>query len=144
VQTSYSALREAADRIGYTDRPTVVLYMGDFDPSGQDMPRDIRDRLTQDFGVQLDLHVIALTREQIATYDLPPAPAKRSDSRAAAFMAKHGDMAVELDALPPDVLQDLVRVNVARFFDKSAFQQQAQIERAERAKLEQVLEGELQ
>lgn len=132
---SYSALKDAAERIGYIDRPTVVLYMGDFDPSGQDMPRDIRDRLTEDFGVQLDLYVIALTRDQIEAYDLPPAPAKRSDSRAAAFMAKHGDMAVELDALPPNVLQELVRDNVEQFFDKSAFEQQAEIEREEQTKL---------
>ena len=132
---SYSALKDAAERIGYIDRPTVVLYMGDFDPSGQDMPRDIRDRLTKDFGVQLDLYVIALTRDQIEAYDLPPAPAKRSDSRAAAFMAKHGDMAVELDALPPNVLQELVRDNVEQFFDKSAFEQQVEIEREEQTKL---------
>jgi len=136
---SYSALKDAAERIGYIDRPTVVLYMGDFDPSGQDMPRDIRDRLTEDFGVQLDLYVIALTRDQIEAYDLPPAPAKRSDSRAAAFMAKHGDMAVELDALPPNVLQDLVRDNVEQFFDKSAFEQEAEIEREERTKLEHLI-----
>ncbi len=136
---SYSALKEAAERIGYIDRPTVVLYMGDFDPSGQDMPRDIRDRLTEDFGVQLDLYVIALTREQIETYDLPPAPAKRTDSRAAAFMAKHGDMAVELDALPPNVLQELVRVNVEQFFDMSSFERQAEIERAEQEKLEHLI-----
>ncbi len=136
---SYSALKDAAERIGYIDRPTVVLYMGDFDPSGQDMPRDIRDRLTEDFGVQLDLYVIALTRDQIEAYDLPPAPAKRSDSRAAAFMARHGDMAVELDALPPNVLQDLVRDNVEQFFDKSAFEQEAEIEREERTKLEHLI-----
>ena len=136
---SYSALKEAAERIGYIDRPTVVLYMGDFDPSGQDMPRDIRDRLTKDFGVQLDLYVIALTRQQIEAYDLPPAPAKRTDSRAAAFMARHGDMAVELDALPPNVLQELVRDNVEQFFDKSAFEQEAEIEREERTKLEHLI-----
>ncbi len=136
---SYSALKDAAERIGYIDRPTVVLYMGDFDPSGQDMPRDIRDRLTEDFGVQLDLYVIALTRDQIEAYDLPPAPAKRSDSRAAAFMARHGDMAVELDALPPNVLQELVRDNVEQFFDKSAFEQQAEIEREEQEKLEALI-----
>ncbi len=136
---SYSALKDAAERIGYIDRPTVVLYMGDFDPSGQDMPRDIRDRLTEDFGVQLDLYVIALTRDQIEAYDLPPAPAKRSDSRAAAFMARHGDMAVELDALPPNVLQELVRDNVEQFFDKSAFEQLAEIEREEQEKLEALI-----
>jgi hypothetical protein len=75
---SYSALREAA--AGMWGHP-IILYLSDFDPSGQDMPRDVRRRLADDFGCFADLRVIALTREQIAEYELPPAPAKRTDTR---------------------------------------------------------------
>ena len=138
---SYSALKEAAERIAETEQPTVVLYLGDFDPSGQDMPRDIRDRLAQDFGAAFDLEVIALTREQIDEHDLPPALAKRSDSRAAAFIAEHGDMSVELDALPPDVLQALVREHILRFCDMSAFEAEAAVEKGEQADLEAIIDA---
>ena len=136
---SYSALKEAGERIRGLGRPTVILYLGDFDASGQDMPRDIRERLTRDFGASVDLRVIALTPAQIAEHDLPPAPAKRTDSRAAKFMARHGDVAIELDALPPDVLQGIVREGIDEFFDVSAFEVEAAQERVERERLAEII-----
>jgi hypothetical protein len=136
---SYSALREAAERIADIPRPTVILYLGDFDPSGQDMGRDILARLTQAFDAEVQFERIALTPEQIAEYDLPPLPAKPTDSSAAAFIARHGDMAVELDALPPDVLQALVREQIGRFFDVSAFQAEQERQQQEQAELEALI-----
>lgn len=118
---SYSALREAGQRFRASGKPNVILYLGDFDPSGQDMARDIVDRLRRDFGAQVNLQLLALTSDQVEANQLPPAPAKRQDTRAAAFIAQHGDRAVELDALPPDVLQELVREGIGRYWDKSAF-----------------------
>ena len=143
---SYSALLEAARRIAnrpLLPQPTVILYFGDYDPSGKDMPRDIRERLRQDFGVQVELREIALTLEQITEYDLPPAMAKRSDSRAAKFIAEYGDMAVELDALPPDALQQLVRDSIEQLLDKSAFQAEIAEEELEQTRLQELI-GEIE
>ena len=117
----------------------MVLYLGDFDPSGQDMPRDIRDRLTRDFGATFDLRVIALTREQVDEHDLPQNFAKRTDSRAAAFIARHGDIAVELDALPPNVLQALVREHLDQFFDVTAFAEEVAREQDEQKRLDALI-----
>ena len=139
---SYSALKEAAGRLAERAGGNVILYLGDFDPSGQDMPRDIRDRLRGDFGVDPYLRVIALTLEQIAEHDLPPAMAKRTDTRAAKFIERHGDIAVELDALPPDVLQAVVREHLDQFFDKATFEEEAATEAGEREHL-QALIGEV-
>lgn len=136
---SYSALKDAGERIRRAGRPTVVLYLGDFDPSGQDMPRDIRDRLTRDFGATFDLRVIALTREQVDEHDLPQNFAKRTDSRAAAFIARHGDIAVELDALPPNVLQALVREHLDQFFDVTAFAEEVAREQDEQKRLDALI-----
>ncbi|MBN2334510.1 hypothetical protein JXL21_03050 [Candidatus Bathyarchaeota archaeon] len=95
-------------------KPTVVLYFGDFDPSGVDIERDLTERLgkygAEDFTVQR----IALTAEQIKQYNLPPMPVKRSDARADSFLAEHGDRAVELDALDPNLLQTTVRKAIVR------------------------------
>jgi hypothetical protein len=139
--SSYSAMMDAADRIKEREQRTVVLYFGDFDPSGQDMPRDIRDRLAADFDVEVDLRVIALTPEQIAEHNLPPAPAKKTDTRAAAFVAKHGDLSVELDALPPDVLQALVRDGIEGLMDLAAFGAEADTEAEEQEQLAAVIDG---
>jgi len=140
---SYSALLGAAKRMlraQRAGRQTVILYFGDYDPSGKDMLRDIRERLAEDFGVQVDLHEVALTLEQIEEYDLPPAMAKRSDTRAAKFIEKYGDIAVELDALPPDVLQELVRDSIEGLWDKTVFESEADVQAEELEQLEQWIE----
>jgi len=89
-------------------RTKRILYYGDFDPSGEDIPRNIKEELREIWGAEVNLDVIALTPEQIAEYDLPPAMAKTSDSRTAGFVARHGVDTVELDAVPPDALQTMV------------------------------------
>lgn len=127
--SSASAMKEAADRIRARCRPNdkrdfaarpVVIYVGDHDPSGLDMgKRDIRERLTE-FGCPewLDVRMLALTMEQIEQYQCPPNPTKVTDSRAAAYIAEHGDSSWELDALPPDVLEDMLADAVKSYIDK--------------------------
>lgn len=91
------------------DKPTVVLYFGDFDPSGIDIERDLTERLAKydagDFSVQR----VALNSDQIEQYKLPPMPVKKSDARAESFVEEYGNMTVELDALEPNVLKNLVQ-----------------------------------
>ena len=117
--TSITLLHEAAERIraADSDRRPVILYFGDFDPSGQDIERNIRDKLNDTFGVDVGVERVALTREQIDERELPPQPAKSSDSRYEDFVEEHGDIAVELDALPPEDLREMVREAVSKHFD---------------------------
>lgn len=120
--SSASAMKESADRIrfrsGSTARP-VVIYLGDHDPSGEDMVRDIRERLVE-FGCPqwLDIRKLALTMAQVEEYKCPPNPAKVTDSRAAAYIDKFGDSSWELDALPPDTLEDMLADTVKSYIDK--------------------------
>jgi len=119
--TSVTLLHEAAERFRAAEshkRP-MILYFGDFDPSGQDIERNIRDKLNDTFGVDVGVDRVALTREQIDERELPPQPAKSSDSRYEDFVEEHGDIAVELDALPPEDLRDMVRDAVSEYFDTS-------------------------
>jgi len=124
--TSITLLKEAADRIEESRDPEGpaprILYFGDFDPSGQDIERNIRDKLNDVFGVHVVVERVALTREQIDDRELPPQPAKRSDSRYEDFVEEHGDMAVELDALPPEDLRSIVRDAVDGHFDEDTRQ----------------------
>lgn len=110
--SSASALFESAERfVAACDegRSPILFYIGDHDPSGEDMVRDIRDRLTE-FGVRdLDIRKLALTREQIRRFRPPPNPAKTSDSRARAYIAEHGTRSWEVDAIPPPELQRIIR-----------------------------------
>ena len=52
---------------------------------------------------------LAITPEQVAQFDPPPNPAKMTDSRAAAYVSKHGFSSYEADALPPAFLAQVVR-----------------------------------
>lgn len=112
------------------DRPAVLLYGGDFDPSGEDIDRDFVART----GCFDKVVRVALTAEQVEAYALPPAMGKSTDSRAGAFVARHGQLVqVELDALAPDALEQLYRDAIAEFWDVSAYDAVLSRELAERA-----------
>lgn len=116
--SSLSAMKEAAERFQMHDnRQLVLFYIGDHDPSGEDMVRDVRDRLEL-FGVDVDVRKIALTMDQVKQYRPPPNPTKMSDSRARDYIAKFGRQCWEVDALPPDVLAKIVRSAFSRVIDR--------------------------
>ena len=94
---------------------------GDFDPSGIDIERDLSDRLTKYNAGDFEVLRVALTSDQIKRYQLPPMPVKRSDARADGFLAEHGDRAVELDALDPNLLQRTVAESIEIRINKNAW-----------------------
>src|SRR5262249_23646240 len=104
---TYVAIRNAA-RAG---KRSYIYQFGDHDPSGEVIFNVIKRRLLEfcdKFGCDLRPHImrVALTEEMIDEYDLPTRPAKRDGNTHA-----HGfnGESTELDALPPDVLRDMVR-----------------------------------
>lgn len=143
--SSASAMKESADRIrarcaprGPHERP-VILYVGDHDPSGEDMVRDVRERLVE-FGCPdwLDVRKVALTMAQVEEYNPPPNPAKMSDSRAAAYVEKHGTSSWEVDALPPDALDVLLRKTINSYVDKDKMDAQITRENVIKARLKKL------
>jgi len=133
---SYSSLRDAARRLGADpDRPPVVVYMGDFDPSGEAIPRAAVSKLREDHGLDVDLRVVALTADQVDRYNLPHDFTKPGDSRSRGFVERHGDRAVELDALPPDVLVQLARDGIEAFWDVTQFAREQEREAEDLADL---------
>jgi hypothetical protein len=118
--------------VSQSGRPAVLLYAGDFDPSGEDIDRDFVERT----GCWAKVHRIALSADQVEEHDLPPQPGKASDARASAFVARHGRLVqVELDALPPDTLRDLYRDALADYWDADVYDAALIREAADRAQL---------
>ncbi len=113
----YNRLR----KLSKAGKQIVILHLGDHDPSGIDMTRDIRERLELLSGVDITVERIALNFDQIKQYNPPPNPAKVTDSRFEAYEAKHGDESWELDALPPQVLDQLIRDSVEQYRDDNLF-----------------------
>ena len=83
-------------RQGYREQ-RIIIHLGDHDPSGIDMTRDIQERLNM-FGADVYVKRVALTMNQIDQYNPPPNPAKLSDSRCHAYMEQFGDAKVCGDA----------------------------------------------
>lgn len=103
----WSSIRNAAERIKAQNKPATIYYWGDFDPSGEDMHRSLIERLAF-FDCHPEIVKVGLTKRQVEEYNLPSDPAKTTDSRRAGFVKKHGDLSVELDALPIAVLRDMI------------------------------------
>jgi hypothetical protein len=127
----YSSQTYADDVAGdarYQARPAVLLYAGDFDPSGEDIDRDFIERTAcWDKVVR-----VALDRDQVRGYRLPVNPGKATDSRAAGFIVRHGAlMQVELDALDPDDLRALFAAALSGYWDTSAHEGVLAQERAD-------------
>jgi len=120
--SSQSAMYEAGKR--YIDncrdgRYPHLIYLGDMDPSGEDMVRDIADRLEMYNVGDLNVTKVALTMDQVESYKPPPNPAKMSDSRAAKYVDKHGTSSWEVDALPPAALSKIIRDELSSLVDRA-------------------------
>lgn len=93
-----------------------ILYLGDHDPSGLDMIRDISDRL-EEFGTPLEVKSIALTMPQIELYNPPPNPAKLTDPRAKWYVKEFGNTSWEVDALNPQTLHEVIDRELIKLVD---------------------------
>lgn len=112
-------LRDVRRRGGQTP---IVFHLGDHDPSGLDMTRDNTDRLSLFAEQGIEVRRLALNIDQVEHYDPPPNPTKTTDSRAADYIAVHGNESWELDALEPSVIADLVRENVLAIRDDALWE----------------------
>lgn len=117
-----------------------ILYMGDHDPSGLDMIRDISERLNSDFGVDVEVKQIALTREQIKKFNPPPNPAKITDPRAKWYIKEYGNISWELDALPPKELDKILRSNIIDRMDMEVYESELLKEKNQIAELERLID----
>lgn len=136
----WDSIHNAAVRFREKDVKVFILYFGDFDPSGEDMVRSLKERLGE-LEAFPSLVKCALTMDDIKRYDLPPDFTKSTDSRAAAFVAEHGDIAVELDALPAVVLRDRLVEEVETHMDMKALARTKRREKRECVKLTQIIRG---
>lgn len=119
------------------DQHTAVIYLGDHDPSGLDMSRDIQDRLDLFVGGVI-VERIALNMDQVTQYNLPPNPAKLTDSRFQGYLEKYGQESWELDALEPTVLDARIQETIDSFRDDTLWEEAVEKEEQEKESLMKV------
>jgi hypothetical protein len=127
---SLTFLHDAATAIEERDRPAYIYHLGDFDPSGVDAANKVEASL-REFAPEADIHFtrLAVLQSQITAWNLPSRPTKQSDSRARGF----GDISVELDAIEPSRLRNLIQDAIGQHLPHHQYQVLKAAEQSERA-----------
>lgn len=143
--TSQSSLWRAAKRItryNTLGQDVIILHLGDHDPSGLDMTRDMQDRLcllTRE--ESFEVKRIALSMGQIDKYNPPPNPTKITDTRAEEYINKYGHDCWELDSLEPKVIVDLVDKHILSHIDADAWAMAKEGEQEDINTLTEIVDG---
>ena len=131
--TSHTLPYEAAldiDRIvGETDKAIEILYIGDFDPAGVLIDRDIEAKLRRHLTTSnaLTFHRLGINEDQIKVFDLPTNPRKESDRRVL-----HMRETVEAEAMPANILRNILRTKIESYLPEGALQATQVAEQSER------------
>lgn len=139
--SSSSAMYEAGKRIAQMEEcvdEIHIFYLGDHDPSGIDMTRDIAERLQLfTYGTinANKVHRLALNWSQVEEWQPPENPAKETDSRYANYVHEFGHSSWELDAVEPRTLATLVRSGIEELIDQEKWDEVAEHENSMRAEL---------
>jgi hypothetical protein len=138
---SLTAKKGLADRIVMVEKPAIILHLGDYDPSGVSTFDSVAEDVTafveadrRHGQVTVDVHRIALTRDQVAEYDLPTAPPKVSTHSR----NWNGDTC-QLEALPPNIIADILKEALWQHIDPSKYLEDCEAEEADREAITQLL-----
>jgi hypothetical protein len=150
--TSHSFAHALGSQFARIQKPIFVGYLGDFDPNGMDIERDLKAKLVDHSGRainDLDLETpgemrivwqrLAVSGDDIEKFNLMPLSPKKSDSRYRKFIEEHGNQAVEVDALPPDELRKRVRKSIEQFVPQEEWNRLKEVEQFERETFNQAL-----
>ena len=120
----------------------MILHLGDYDPSGESIFESVAEdvaafvRADRRHGlVTVQFERVALTREQVRHFNLPTAPAKITDSRSKDWIGG----TCQLEALPPNVIAEILRAAIERHIDHEMLQLDRQVEQAEREQIQTLL-----
>ena len=125
----------------FTDiqKPIVVSYLGDHDPSGRCIEREVYERVQRYGSGPFEMRRLAIHAADIKKFNLPPLRAKETDSRSAGFRKQYGDDCVELDALPPAELRRRVRKAIERVIESKSWQRADSVEKTEIASIRHIV-----
>lgn len=111
-----------------------IFALADHDPSGQDITRDLANRLSLFSNCPVNVHRLALNMDQVGKFNLPENPAKITDPRANGYIKKFGDSSWELDAIPVETLAEWVTGAIDMLRNKSIWD--ADVEREDQIREE--------
>jgi len=129
---SLTFAHEIASLWNRIDKPIYAYYLGDYDPSGFDLERDLRERLQRYCRRPFVWERLGVLREDFAEFDLMPLKPKVSDRRYAKFLRTHGRKCAELDALPAPELRSRVETAIDDHIPQDEWSKLKELERVQR------------
>ena len=136
----WSAAMRIEDKLRKKHERAIIIHLGDHDPSGKDMTRDIDERIKMflekdGFDDKFEVHRVALEMNQIYRFNPPPNPAKLTDSRCGGYISEYGSSSWELDALEPSVLDNIVKTSILKNLDIGLYREKEREEQATKNRL---------
>jgi hypothetical protein len=123
-------------------RELIILYVGDWDPSGLCMSEvDLPKRLDKYGGDHVELRRIALVKNDLDGLPGFPAADKKKDPRYKWFVANYGNTCWELDAMDPNTLRARVEDAIKDEIEPMAWERCSLVQRAEQESLKEALNG---
>jgi hypothetical protein len=136
---SLSFAHEIAETWNRIDKPIFAYYVGDFDPSGFDLERDIKKKLQRYCKRPFEWVRLGVNLEDFAEFKLIPLKPKKKDRRYKKFVAEHGHQCAELDALPATELRRRVEEAIKAHIPPGEWQKLQNVERLEKANFDSVM-----
>ena len=135
--SSASALYECGRRLASINKQIIIFYLGDHDPSGLDMTRDIDERLSMFSEKPITIERLALNYPQIEEMRPPPNATKQTDTRAADYNRLY-NASWELDAVEPATLAELVKTAAKKYRDAALWEKAVKTEKRMKAELQKL------
>ena len=136
---SLTYAHEIAELWDKIDKPIFAYYLGDFDPSGFDLERDLKEKLRAYGDSSFQWERLAVRAEDFNDFDLYALAPKTSDRRYQEFVKQHGNKCAELDALPATELRQRVRDAISRHVPQDEWCRLQEVERIEKESFENAL-----
>lgn len=138
---SVTAKHDLAQHYARQDKPVIVLHIGDYDPSGEALWNNLQEDVgafCESLGAEFSVKRIAVTPAHRDAYNLPTAPPKKSDKRS---VFPEGEQTVQAEALPPDLLQSIVRDAIEAELDLDRLNHTLKLQDGFRAELSELISG---
>jgi hypothetical protein len=140
--SSSTVIHNVAEESKVDERWLIILYVGDFDPSGMYMSQvDLPNRLLKYGAVGIDVQRVALVENDLVSLPTFKAKTKKKDPRFKWFTSQHGRDCCEIDALPPNELRERLRASITHYLDPEIWARSVAAEEAEQVSLRSVLDA---
>jgi hypothetical protein len=118
------------------EKPITIYYMGDHDPSGRDLERDVRDRLTSQSKRPFQWVRLAVNPEHFEEFNIIPLAPKKRDTRYRKFVDRYGEDCAEVEAIPATDLRSILETAIRSHIPWDEWERLQEVERIEREQWE--------